>query len=358
MRGLWRRVALAAAFSVTLAAGAADAQTVVVKNAPAGTPIELRWNTQPVASATAGADGLATVAFGANQLGRPETDARVFVDVCETVRRITLVERALQPSPPESGCTRTEAGQFVLLQPTTSLLVDLAPAAPTLWVRQGPVPPTWLLNLAAEPAERPRFPTPKGIILFADGGFTEFGRFTTSACGTLDCDSKTFRRGFGVGAAIWPSRYFGLEGGFHKSANATASGSETNYSYESALDAQVITASALLGIPVGRVRFYGRGGAAHHRASTLTTERIEPRTITIGGVQQTIPGGTQDYELRTAGWGWIFGAGVEGWLSRSFALYGEANYGALKGGARDDGEGELDERITTLKFGIRLRLGG
>lgn len=357
MSGLWRCVVLAAALLVIVAAGV-DAQTVVVKNAPAGTPIELRWNSQPVGSATAGADGLATVAFPAGKLDRPETDARVFVDVCDAARHITLVERALQPAPPEAGCVRTEAGQFVLLQPMTSLLIDLAPAAPTLWVRQGPVPPTWLLNVEAAPAERPRRPAPKGIILFADGGFTEFGKFSASACGTLNCDAKTFRRGFGVGAAIWPSQYFGLEGGFHKSANATVSGDEAAYSYDSTLDAQVITAAALVGIPVGRMRFYGRGGTTHHRATTRTTQRIEPRTITIGGVQQTVPGGTQEYELRTAGWGWIFGGGLEGWLSRSFALYGEANYGSLKGGARDDGEGELDERITALKFGIRIRLGG
>jgi hypothetical protein len=358
MSRFWRRAALAAAGFLTLAIGPADAQTVVVKNAPAGTAIELRWNGDAVATATAGADGIGTVAFPANRLGRPETDARVFVDVCDAVRRITLVERAVQPPAPEAGCIRTEVGQFVLLQPTTSLLVDLAPAAPTLWVRQGPVPPTWLLNVAAEPAERPRRPAPKGIILFADGGFTEFGKFAASACGTLSCDKKAFRRGFGVGAAIWPSQYFGLEGGFHKAANATAAGDETLYSYDSTLETQVITASALVGIPVGRVRFYGRGGATHHRATFHTAQTIEPRTLTIGGVPRTVPGGSQEFELRTAGWGWIFGAGLEGWLSRSFALYGEANYGALKGGARDDGDGKLDDRITALKFGIRIRLGG
>ncbi len=357
MSGFWRRVALAAALNVTLAVGAADAQTVVVKNAPAGTAIELRWNADAVARATAGPDGLATVAF-ANQPGRAETDARVFVDVCDATRRITLVERALQPTPPEAGCTRTEVGQFVLLQASTSLLVDLGPAAPTLWVRQGPVPPAWLLNIEAEAVERPKRPAPKGIILFADGGFTNFGKFSASACGTLDCDAKTFRRGFGVGAAIWPSQYVGLEGGFRKTSNATASGDETNYSYDSTLDAQVITAAALVGIPVGPVRFYGRGGATHHRATFQTTQVIEPRTVTIGGVQQTVPGGTQEFELRTTGWGWIFGAGLEVWATRSFALYGEANYGSIRGGARDDGDGELNDRITTLTVGIRVRLGG
>ena len=358
MSGFWRRVALAAALNVTLAVGAADAQTLMVKNAPAGAAIELRWNGEPIARATAGADGLATVAFAPNQLGRPEVDARVLIDVCEAVRLVSLVERALQPAPSEAGCTRTEVGQFVLLQPTTSLLVDLGPAAPTLWVRQGPVPPEWLLNIQDEPVERPRQPAPKGLILFADGGFTGFGKFSSSACGTLDCDTKTFRAGYSAGAALWLSQYFGIEGGFMKPSAAKVTGEESTYQYESTLDTQVITAALLVGVPVGRVRFYGRGGATHHRATYTTSQTFDARTITIGGVQQTVPGGTQEFELRTAGWGWIFGGGLEGWLSRSFALYGEGNYGALKGGARDDGEGELDERITSLKVGIRIRLGG
>ena len=358
MSRFWRRAALAAALNVTLAVGVAGAQTVVVKNAPAGAAIELRWNGEPLGRASAGADGIARLAFPPEKLGRPETDARVLVDVCEAVRSITLVERTMQPPPPETGCTRTEVGQFVLLQSSTSLLVDLAPAAPTLWVRQGPVPPDWLLNIEAEPAERPRRPAPKGLMLFGDGSFTNFSRFTQSACGTLDCNSSAFKPGYSVGASIWLSQYFGIEGGFLKPSSAKATGEESTYSYESTLDAQVITAALLVGVPVGPVRFYARGGATHHRATFHTTQTIETRTLTIDGVQQTIPGGTQELELRTAGWGWLFGGGLEGWLSRRVALYGEANYGSLKGGARDDGEGELDERISTIRFGLRVRLGG
>ncbi len=358
MSRFWRRAVLAAALNVTLAVGAAGAQTVVVKNAPAGAAIELRWNGEPVGRASAGADGIATLTFPQGKLDRPESDARVLVDVCEAVRVITLVERAMQPPPAEAACSRTDIGQFVLLQAGTSLLVDLGPAAPTLWVRQGPVPPDWLLNIEEGPAERPRRPAPTGLILFADGSYTSFSKFAQSACGTLDCDASTFKPGYSVGASIWLSQYFGIEGGFRKPSVAKVTGEETNYQYESTLDARVITTAILIGVPVGPVRFYARGGATHHRATYHTTQTIHDRTLTIGGVEQTIPGGTQEFELRTGGWGWLFGGGLEGWLGRRVALYGEANYGALKGGARDDGEGELDDRITTLGFGLRIRLGG
>jgi hypothetical protein len=357
MRGIGRCLVLTGALVLMLAA-AAGAQTVVVRRAPAGAAIELRWNEKPIATGTAGADGNVTLAFPAGALERPETDARVFVDVCEAVHRVTLLERALQPSPPDTGCRRTEVGQFVLLRPATSLLVDLEPASPTLWVRQGPVPPEWLLDTPEAGAERPRQPAPTGLIIFADGGFTNFSRFTNTVCGTLDCDAKGFRPGYSVGAAFWLSQYFGVEGGFLKPSDATATAEESTFSFDSSLESQVITAAALVGIPVGRVRFYGRGGATHHRATLHTTQTFEPRTVTIGGVQQTIEGGTQELELRTAGWGWLAGGGLEGWVTRRFAIYGEANYGALKGGARDDGEGEMDERISAIRFGIRIRLGG
>ncbi|MBP1634094.1 MAG: hypothetical protein H6Q10_668 [Acidobacteria bacterium] len=346
------------ALNVIVAAGVAGAQTVVVRNAPAGTALELRWNETQAGSTTAAPDGAATITFPAGQLGQPEVDARVLVDVCEAARRVTLVERTMQPSPPDPGCRRTDAGQFVLLRPTTSLLIDLGPATPTVWVRQGAVPPEWMVD-REETAERPRRPAPTGVMAFVGGTYTNFGNLEGLACGGVtDCTANTFRPGFSVGGAYWPSQYFGLEGGFLMPSDATVTGSGTNYKFDTNLDSQVITASAVVGIPVGRVRFYGRGGATHHRATLHTTQTMDTRTIKIDGEDVVVEGGTQAFELRTAGWGWLFGGGMEAWLSRRFAIFGEGNYAALKGGARDDGEGEMDERITTLTVGVRFRLGG
>jgi hypothetical protein len=53
----------------------------------------------------------------------------------------------------------------------------------------------------------------------------------------------------------------------------------------------------------------------------------------------------------------LFGGGLEGWVTRSVAIYGEAGRAALKGNARDGGEGSIDSGLTFFFFGARVRIG-
>ena len=48
---------------------------------------------------------------------------------------------------------------------------------------------------------------------------------------------------------------------------------------------------------------------------------------------------TLSYQLRTSGWGFAFGGGVEMWFSSVFGLYGEFGSAAVKGTSRDDEDG-------------------
>ena len=67
---------------------------------------------------------------------------------------------------------------------------------------------------------------------------------------------------------------------------------------------------------------------------------------------------TLSYELQTDGWGWVFGGGMEVWLSSVFGFYGEFGTASVKGTAKDDEEGVVDDRATYVLFGARVRLGG
>ena len=88
-----------------------------------------------------------------------------------------------------------------------------------------------------------------------------------------------------------------------------------------------------------------------------TTQTQDPRTVTVDEVVQTIPGGTQTFELKTDGWGWLFGGGLEVWVSPSFAIYGEFDYGALKGSDVSGGEARIDDRLTSALLGLRVHIG-
>ena len=66
---------------------------------------------------------------------------------------------------------------------------------------------------------------------------------------------------------------------------------------------------------------------------------------------------TQAYLLKTEGWGWTFGGGVEGWVTPSVAIYGEGGLADLKGEAADGREGTIDDRLTYIFVGARVRIG-
>ena len=348
-----RLLTLAAAIHLTLCAGVATAQTVLVRNAPPDSTIEVMLNSSPVGSTKVGASGVATVAGKISEdPARTEIDAQVFVDACGDVRRVIIVERAVQPPAPDAGCVRRDMGGLFLVKRITTLVVDFGGANTTLMLRQGSVsldpPRVW--------AE-----TPSGLVLFGGGAYTFGSSAKAISCGDVTpCDGSTSGFSFTAGATYWIVPFLGAEGAYIRPAEVTSSGSGEGFRFDGSFRADVFTAAGKVGVPLGPVRLYGKVGGAYQRSTTNTTQIMEARTVTVDGVEETIPGGTAQYNLRTAGWGWIFGGGGEVWFSPAFAVYGEFGRLALKGSSREDenAEGLVDDRMYTVFFGIRLRVGG
>src|SRR4051794_20774498 len=93
-----RLLGLAAALHLTLGLGTALAQHVMLRHAPPGSPVEIFLNSDKVADGTAGEDGDVTIAFTLPAKdGKAEIDANVFVDVCDKVRKVVIVDRNRAP---------------------------------------------------------------------------------------------------------------------------------------------------------------------------------------------------------------------------------------------------------------------
>ena len=136
----WRPLAVAVALTSSLAGGIAEAQTVMIKKAPAGSKIDVVWNSTPAGSGAVDTSGATTIpAKIALAPGRREIDVYLFVDVCEENRfRIVLAEREQQPLDQGTGCRRESLGLF-LLRPVSTFLVDVGAGTPTVMLRQGEI---------------------------------------------------------------------------------------------------------------------------------------------------------------------------------------------------------------------------
>lgn len=347
----WRPLAVAAALAVSLAGDVAEAQTVMIKNAPASSNIEVLWNATPAGSGTADASGLATILLKIPSTPqRRDVDAYLFVDICEENRlRVLLAERDQQPPDQGTGCRRESLGLFLVRPPVSTFLIDVGAGTPTVMLRQGEI------SLTPQPVfDSP----PTGLVIFAGGGFTKFREALLVFCGNADCNGKDNKLSFAGGAAYWVTPWLAGEVAYHRSDDVTAEGSFANHTFDSFLDSHRVTVSAVGGIPIRRFRPFGKIGLAWHRAYSGTTQTAADTTVTIDGVDQTIEGGTQTFELETEGWSWNWGGGAEFWFNQRFAMYGEFGRAAMKGDDRKGSEGVLDERTTYWVAGVRIRIGG
>lgn len=358
MTGPWRPLALAAALHVVAGVGVAAAQTVIVTNAPPGSTVELVLNAATIGSATADRTGNATLAVN---LGKAETDAHISVDVCKDLRRVLLMEQGQQPPPAGGGCDRREIAGLFLVRRVTTLVVSLAGPSPTLWLRQGPAPAEWLIQQEESERVRPARtwrPSPTGLVLFGGGGLVKIGQAVAVACGDLEqCAGNDVKGVYAAGAAYWINRYVAAEASYVKPATVTMNGGADTFRFNSAFEAHILTVTGKVGVPIGPVRVYGQVGMNYHRALFTTTQTNDDVTVTIDDVEQTIKGGTQTFELRTGGWGWVFGGGAEAWVTRRLAIYAEAGRARLKGSTLDDGEGGIDDRATFVLVGARVHIG-
>jgi Outer membrane protein beta-barrel domain len=262
--------------------------------------------------------------------------------LCPTVRRVLIVERAVQVPVQDAGCTRRDMGGIFVVKSISSLVVDVGGPSPTLLLRQGRVsldpPRVWK-------------PAPTGLVLFGGGAFTSGGNVTAIACGDVaGCSGDQAGLGYSAGAAYWLTPFLAAEGTYIKAADATAAGRTDTFEFESVFEVEVLTLVGKVGIPRGPVRPYGLAGATYQQSTFRTSQ-------TMLGAETP---NTLSYQTRTDGWGFVFGGGVEMWFSSVFGVYGEYGNAGIKGTSRDhdDGSGSVDARMHSVLFGARLRVGG
>lgn len=348
MTSRWRLLGLAAALNVTLGAGAAAAQQVLVRNAPAGVAVELVVNADTAATGTANAQGEATLAFEVPEKdGKAEMDANVFVDVCDQLRRVLIADQTRPaPPPPAAGCERREVIGLFWVRSVNTIVIDVGAAKPTLLLIRGAYnPPKPDVDEQGEPI--PRDPLPKGFMMSGGGGLSNMSTTLALACGNAPCTPKSSQLTYTFAVTYWLTRWLGVEGSFIKPGAFTASGGiPDSFAFDTGIEADVWTIVAKGGVPAGPMRLYLQGGMNYHQATVTTSQ-----TMTGQSPAQT-------FEFQTKGWNWVAGGGAEAWIKPKVALYGELGFAKILGDARGGGEVSLDDRARVILGGVRVRLGG
>jgi hypothetical protein len=339
MTRLGRLLAIAAALHVTAGAAIAAAQTVMVRNAPPGATVEVLLNDAVVATGTTSPQGDVSLDLKMPEPG--EMDANVFVDVCEKSRRVLVVDRNKRPAPAPAGCDRREISGIFWVRRVNTLVVDIGGTQPSMLLVKGaytPPKPT----VEGEEAVVERRQAPTGLSLFGGAGLGKFRDQFLIACGNATgCDGHDGGIGYSFGATFWLTRWLGAEGSYIKPRAVTAHGGDT-FSFNSTFDVDLFTVAAKVAIPAGPARIYGLVGGNFHQ-STLN-------------LSETIDSATQAFAQKTHGWGYLFGAGTEIWVTPKVAVYGEASLAQVKGTAEDKGEGLIDDRLRFVGFGVKVRL--
>jgi hypothetical protein len=350
LRPLW----LAAAINLVCVGGAA-AQTVFVRNAAAGDAVEVFINDKQVATATVDSTGEARVPVEIKSIvGKDEMDANLYVDACPKTIRIFIVGAGLQPAS-EGACRRSPIAGLFWVRTVNTLVVNVAGLPPSVMLIVGKYTPP---APGTEDLPHSWTPAPTGIVAFGGGLYGKFRDFSSVQCGDVAaCESHDSGFGYHAGGAFWIKPFVAGEATYVKLASPTANGTGTGFRFDSSLDASLVTVAGLVGAQGGPMRFYGKVGAAFHRATSMITQTNDPVTVTVDGAPVTIEGGTQTFATTTEGWGWLFGGGAEAWFNRYVALYGELDFARLQGNPTSGGEGELDDRVMLVFFGARVHIG-
>lgn len=332
------------------------AQTVYLTNASPGVPVELLVNAETRAMATADAGGIATLRADPPLVGET-LEALIWVDVCGESRRVLIVDRSAVA--PEAGaCVRTQVEGVYRIGNTSSVVIDLGGQPPVVRLRQGPVPPAWLAGPDAAATVAMRI-VPNGLILFGGGGTTTFRDFIAQACGNVgDCDGSERRGSATAGLTYWVQSWLGLHATYRRLWPIRAEGRGEGYVFNSELDGGLLSLGVQGGVPVGRFRIFGNASAQYHRATLSSEETIDDRVVTIGGIEQTVPGGTHTAQAKVGGFGAMFGVGLEMWLNQRFGIYGEYGRLWLHADDLDDAPIAVDDSVGHVTIGGRMRLLG
>jgi hypothetical protein len=337
----WRIVAATAAVISGMAA-AATAQTVYVRKAPAGSQVEVVINAVSAGTATVDAEGEAKVGFTLPD-GKADMDSNVFVDTCDALRKVIIVDINRQAAAPAEGCDRREVPGIYWVRPVNTIVVDVGDVNPSLLlVRGNYTPPP--VTAEGEEGERPSRPVPSGLLMFAGAAYSNYRDAALLACGNATpCTPRNSGFTYMFGADVWLTRYLGIEGAYIRPHQVTASGGDT-FHFDSTLDSDVWTVAGKGGVQAGSVRLYGKAGMNYHEATNTTVE-------TLGNATQTLA-------YKTTGWSWVWGGGMEAWMGRNqrWAIYADGGMMRIKGNAESGGEAKIDDRLRYVAIGIKLRL--
>jgi hypothetical protein len=336
----WRIVVMTAA--VVMGAQLASAQTVYLRHAPAGADVEVIVNAASAGKGTVDAEGEAKVAFTLPD-GKTEMDSNVFVDTCDKLRKVLIVDHNRPAPAPAEGCDRREIAGIYWVRPVNTIVVDVGGPTPSLLLVRGDYTPPKPVAEGEEEQKTTR-PLPAGLVMFAGGAYTNLRDAGLRACGNATpCSAKNSGIGYTFGADVWFNRFVGVEGTYIHPHKVTASGGDT-FHFDHTLDSDVWALAGKGGIQAGVVRIYGKYGFNYHEATNTTTE--------------TIDNITQLFSYKTTGWSWIFGGGMEAWIGahQRMAIYGEAGLAQIKGKAESGGEALINDRLRTITVGVKLRL--
>jgi hypothetical protein len=320
--------------SIAAAADAA-AQTVIVQGATPGETVEVIVNDSPANSGTVAADGMAQIVgtLPLNDAKRPEMDARLYLDTCDKLRRVFVIDRNRLPAPAQAGCARTEIGGIYWVRQRSTIVIDVSQPIPDVLLRQGSYDPN-------APSHRL---APAGLIAFGGGGLAKTSKARSIACGNVgQCTDEGFVGAYNLGATLWITRWLGVEGSYLRPSRMVVTGNPIGFSFTSTLDVDIVNIVGKVGVPVGPVRIYGQGGGTYHEATNTLVQ-------TLGEASQTV-------ETNTDGWSYTFGGGLEAWISGRLALYGEAGRTKIKGKERLSGVIEIDDQLTHYMLGVRFRI--
>jgi hypothetical protein len=332
-----RRLLVAAALLMAVGSGKASAQTVMVRRVPASETVEVFLNAAKVATAVVDASGDTRLPLNLreNNAGKTEIDANVFIDVCDKIRKVIVVERGQPPATQEPGCDRREISGLYLVRRDNTLVVDLGGANPTMMLIKGSYDPNRAKTWRASPT---------GLVVFGGAGRADVRDAVLISCGNAPtCNGNDAGFSYTAGFDLWLKPWVAGTASYFRPPKISAQGSGSNYSFNSTLEPNVLILGGRLGIPIGPTRITGLIGSTF-QDSTLTTH-------------ETINNASQDFVVETRGWGWIGAPGLEVWVSSWLAIYGEAAFGTLKGTPTTGGEVLFDDRLRHVTFGGRLHIG-
>jgi opacity protein-like surface antigen len=195
-------------------------------------------------------------------------------------------------------------------------------------------------------------------MVFAAGGVGAFSNTPSVFCGTVtDCSGSGTKLNYQGGGTIWLTRFAAFDASYIGHVTATNAGELSTSSFDSSLSTKVAVVSVKLGLPLKVVRPYALIGGNYHWATFKTTQVIKNRTVTVDDVETTITGGTQAFQWKTEGKGWVWGAGMEVPVGKTVQLYAEGGYIQLRGRDTGNGEYQMKDSLTYAVAGIKIRLG-